>query len=155
MSVLCITAMNNFLWGKVGFISTFKNRCLYVLMNHPSTHPIQNVFPRDLTPSFLFSIWHLLDNLLYLCNAYLQRYSYRLVLGFLLPPLVTFKKMFPSNLCSARNETEPWLWRNLIISSLENSPWLSLLGTRPQRSSQHGASPQHLCFRCIFGNREL
>ena len=26
-------------------------------------------------------------------------------------------KMFPSNLCSARNETEPWLCRNLIMSS--------------------------------------
>lgn len=37
----------------------------------------------------------------------------------MLPPLATFLKMFPSNLCSARNETEPWLCRNLIMSSRE------------------------------------
>lgn len=57
--VSCVTAMNNFLPGKSGCIATFKNRCLYVFMNHnPPPPPIQKVFPRDLdTPTFSFSIW--------------------------------------------------------------------------------------------------
>lgn len=130
--VSCRTAVNNFLLGKLGSISTFKNRCLYVLMNHnPSPPPIQKVFPRDLTPTFLLSSWHLLDSLLDLWNAYVQRCGDRLVRGFLLPPSVTFfKKMIPSNLCSARNETKPWLCRNLIVSSLESCPGPASWGPR-------------------------
>lgn len=44
-------------------------------------------------------------------------------------PHFFLKKLFPSNLCSARNETEPRFCRNLRMSSLEDSPLLSLLGT--------------------------
>lgn len=99
--------------GKVGFISVFKNRCLYVLMN--DLWISSNLISVD--NCHLFSPWSGTFYLLYLLNAYLQRYGYRLVRGFLLPPLATFLKMFPSNLCSARNETEPRLCRNLIMSS--------------------------------------
>lgn len=38
--------------------------------------------------------------------------------------------MIPSNLCSARNETKPWLCRNLIVSSLESCPGSASWGPR-------------------------
>lgn len=63
-------------------------------------------------------------------------------------------KMFPSNLCSARNETEPRFCRNLIMSSLEDSAPLSLLGTGAA-DPPSGVRALRSYILDVFGTREF